>query len=409
MTNSLLLVPCQLPYAFFIIHTLIKQVSRIKSTSASSSLLIHHSRLILTPCRCFQPCTRTPPRYLFAPCMTLCYMHPAPTLWSTTRKGRGARPNHTRPGYFHCSSRPPQPARRPFFITHYRPRRPGSGSHFDDERYPMTWTPGPSVRKHASSRRAPRLVTAGPPAPPLPRWGGRAHTLRPSPRTQGLGRDALALSLVNRSGPATTKGGGGDTSRPLLLSHLRRLGAAPSDGSRSPFICSPAIGPSRGGERRWTLHCWQHLRHRLDYSSTPRHGPPTLLADPNGAGIPEQELPHRGLGRRSSRTPQPDTKKRVSWPPLTCSNRCTYGTHREIGNRNSAEDSALVYPPYDTHRLGHRSKTAELALRGSFATPRSAGETTRFDSSGQRDTPSLGTRWRPQPCQQAHAAATQWA
>ena len=80
-----------------------------------------------------------------------------------------------------------------------------------------------------------------------------------------------------------------------------------------------------------------------------------------------------------------------------------------FGNRNSAEDSALVYPPYDTHRLGHRSKTAELALRGSFATPRSAGETTRSDSSGQRDTPSLGTRWRPQPCQQAHAAATQWA
>ena len=68
-----------------------------------------------------------------------------------------------------------------------------------------------------------------------------------------------------------------------------------------------------------------------------------------------------------------------------------------------------MYPPYDTHRLGHRSKTAELALRGSFATPRSAGETTRSDSSGQRDTPSLGTRWRPQPCQQAHAAATQWA
>ena len=183
MTNLLLLVPCQLPYAFFIIHTLIKQVSRIKSTSASSSLRIHHSRLILTPCRCFQPCNRTPPRYLLAPCMTLCYMHPAPTLWSTTRKGRGVRPNYTRPGYFHCSSRPPQPARRPSFIAHYRPRRPGSGSHFDVEQYPMTWTPGPSVRKHASSRRAPRLVTAGPPAPPPSMLGGGRHS-RSVPRLE---------------------------------------------------------------------------------------------------------------------------------------------------------------------------------------------------------------------------------
>ena len=65
------------------------------------------------------------------------------------------------------------------------------------------------MRKHASSRRAPRLVTAGPPAPPPSTLGG-AGTHAPSlARTQGLGRDALALSLVNRSGPATTKGGGG--------------------------------------------------------------------------------------------------------------------------------------------------------------------------------------------------------
>ena len=167
----------------------------LDSTTASFSLHLHNAHL-----QDHQPFFHS-----ILPCGSILTING----WSTTRKGRGVRPNYTRPGYFHCSSRPPQPARRPSFIAHYRPRRPGSGSDFDVEQYPMTWTPGPSVRKHASSRRAPRLVTAGPPAPPPSTLGG-AGTHAPSlARTQGLGRDALALSLVNRSGPATTKGGGG--------------------------------------------------------------------------------------------------------------------------------------------------------------------------------------------------------
>ena len=58
----------------------------------------------------------------------------------------------------------------------------------------MMWDP--FVLSHAPSHRGPRPGRHHPPS----HWGG--HTLRASPRTQGHGRAAFALRLVDRSGPA---------------------------------------------------------------------------------------------------------------------------------------------------------------------------------------------------------------
>ena len=82
----------------------------------------------------------------------------------------------------------------------------------------------------------PLLWSPPPPCPPSP---------PPQIRSTSLGQERAR-------GPSTTAGRAReeDTSRPPILSPLRllrRLGAPPSDGSKSdPVIGSPGIGPHRG-------------------------------------------------------------------------------------------------------------------------------------------------------------------
>jgi hypothetical protein len=137
----------------------------------------------------------------------------------------------------------------------------------------------------------------------------------------------------------------------------------------SPFICSPVIGPSRGVNVAG--HCIAGNFFATG-STTPAHlatGRPhcwrarTVLASLN-----EDSLTGAwGGAPRGHLSPTPRYVS-VGHHSLAQFAACTT-LNRDIGSRNSAEGSAFVYLPYVTHRLGHQSKTAELALRGSLLLP----------------------------------------
>ena len=100
---------------------------------------------------------------------------------------------------------------------------------------------------------------------------------------------------------------------------LRRLGAPPSDGSKSdPVIGSPGIGPHRGGERRWIP--------RLPESSPPTgpllrrlpHEPPPRLGDSEGASQPPYRLLDHGTRQSSPSYPTTiSPPKSQRWMPHT--------------------------------------------------------------------------------------------
>ena len=133
-------------------------------------------------------------------------------------------------------------------------------------------------------------------------------------------------------------GSGRDTSHPLPPSQPPQTRSTLQRERWSANICSPGIGPSRGGERRWTLHLW-HMT--ANGSSTPAPHASDSLRNPAGSG---------GGGGREE--------------PLGHHTTTSPGGRHCRTSYHVCLNFHLIRKDWDTN-----SKPAELALRGNSLLP----------------------------------------
>ena len=126
---------------------------------------------------------------------------------------------------------------------------------------------------------------------------GDGHTRTGFAVVTNLGRATCAPTSPDRGGPTTP---GGTRHIPLPPSQPPQTRSTLQRERWSANICSPGIGPSRRGERRWTLH----LRHMTaNGSSTPAPHASDSLRNPagsgeGGGGVPWP--PHDNISRRGA-------------------------------------------------------------------------------------------------------------
>ena len=198
------------------------------------------------------------------------------------------------PGLHHVTSPPASMALSP---PHSTPQHPAARAHtfgltVHDELNHTSRTPALCERIQAPSRHMTKHRSGG----------------IPSSFTKGTGIHALASPWSPTSGephslpPLQTKAG-----PRLREGHVTSPSPSQPPQTRSALqrerwsanICSPGIGPSRRGERRWTLH----LRHMTaNGSSTPAPHAADSLRNPAGPGGGGGVLwpPHVNISRRAA-------------------------------------------------------------------------------------------------------------
>ena len=148
------------------------------------------------------------------------------------------------------------------------------------------------------------------------------------------------------SRPKRAHDSGRDTSHPLPPSHPPQTRSTLQRERWSANICSPGIGPSRRGERRWTLHL-QHMT--ANGSSTPAPHASDSLRNPAGPGgggggvlwPPQQYLPEGGTAVPPP-SDRPTTRSLSRWSPRTCSCLSTHDISWEAAQEQKAEGVARI-------------------------------------------------------------------
>ena len=162
---------------------------------------------------------------------------------------------------------------------HSTPQHPAARAHtfgltVHDELNHTSRTPALCVRIQAPSRHMTKHRSGGIPSPFTKGTG--IHALA-SPWSPASGEPHSLPPLQTKAGPRLREGyvtSPSPSQPPQTRSTLQRE-------RWSANICSPGIGPSRGGERRWTLHLW-HMT--ANGSSTPAPHASDSLRNPAGSG-----------------------------------------------------------------------------------------------------------------------------
>ena len=192
------------------------------------------------------------------------------------RRG-GHRPN--RAGRTRDPSRHVPPASMALSPPHSTPQHPAARAHtfgltVHDELNHTSRTPALCVRIQAPSRHMTKHRSGGIPSPFTKGTG--IHVLA-SPWSPTSGEPHSLPPLQTKAGPRLREGhvtSPSPSQPPQTRSALQRE-------RWSANICSPGIGPSRRGERRWILH----LRHMTaNGSSTPAPHASDSLRNPAGSG-----------------------------------------------------------------------------------------------------------------------------